>query len=293
MTEMVSFPYRLLTPAMALLGIIFLAPFVYLLWLSLTNTSLATTGLSGEYIGLLNYQRAFSANSDFYACLERTLIYSLLCVVPQMLAGLAASELLHGTSRSKLRNTLVPILLLPGLLPPVVVGLYWKLLLQGEFGVLSYYLDCIGLNAAKSILSSPRSILPTIALVDFWQWFPFMLLVLLAARGAVPTSPTEAAWVDGASKYRTYFEIILPAMLPAVILLGLIRFFDSMRDFDKVYVMTGGGPGSSTELLSLHIWRAAFKSWEFGYAAAVSVLVYLAIFVLSFAVLRSRITRLL
>ena len=279
-------PYLWLTlgPALGLVAVVFLGPFLYLLWLSATNVSLARAGYS--FVGWGNFVRAFASDSGFLDSLLRSVLFAGYCVLPQVLVALSLAEALHGAGVPPL--LLSPVLLLPTLLPPVVIGLYGRVMLQGEFGVLSYYFSRLGLPGAKRILSTPGLVLPTVALVDFWQWCPFVLLVLLATRSNLPKAPLEASWLDGASRLRAYLDVTLPAMLPTVFFLALLRAIDSFKEFDKIYVMTGGGPGSASELSSLFIWRTAFKSWDFGYAAALSVIVYAMILVATQLLLRIR-----
>jgi len=274
-------------PALGLLLVVFLGPFLFLVWLSLTDTNLVSGGLSGHFVGFNNYARALRSDSEFLASLGRSALFASYCVLPQICFSIVAAEVLH-TSKSRLVAALMPLLLLSSLLPPVVVGLYWRVMLQGEFGVLSYYLTQLGIDAAGRLLSTPATILATLAIVDFWQWCPFVLLVFLVVRGTVASAPLEASWIDGASRLQSFFEITIPAMLPSVFLVGFLRSLDSLKEFDKVYVMTGGGPGSASELVSLYIWRTAFKQWDFGYAAALSVLLYVMIFLAVRGIVRFR-----
>lgn len=265
-----------LGPASAFLVTIFLGPFLYMLWLSLTDMSFAATDRDGSFVGLANYARAFSGDSLFLASFGRSIVFAVLCVLPQVLLGLIVAEILH--SHRLARRLLSPLLVLPVLLPSVVVGLYWRILLQGEFGLVSYYLFTLGFPWAKGILSASDTVLITLALIDLWHWGPFVCLVLLAARCSLSSTPLEAAWTDGASRVRAFFDVTLPRLLGITFVVSLIRAIDSFKEFDKIYILTGGGPGTSSELVSLHIWRTAFKQWEFGYAAALCVLVYIAIY---------------
>ncbi|TWT40535.1 Inner membrane ABC transporter permease protein YcjO [Phycisphaerae bacterium RAS1] len=262
---------------MLFLCAVFLGPFIYMLWLSFTNLSFATPEGSGEFIGIENYARAFSRQSTFMASSGRSLLFAALCVFPQVVIGLLFAELF--VERERLQRWLSPILILPLLLPSVVVGLYWRLLLQGEFGPVSHYLAQLGFAGARGVLSSPETILVTLALIDLWQWGPFVCFFLLTARGALSKPPLEAAWADGASRIRAFFDVTLRRLAPAIFTVALIRAIESFKEFDKVYVLTGGGPGTASELVSLHVWRVAFKYWDFGYAAALCVILYLITYV--------------
>lgn len=276
----------MLAPVLCLLVAIFLGPFLYMVWLSFTDLSFAVAERSGNVVGLANYSRALFDDQIFLGSLGRSCLFALLCVVPEILIGIAIAELLH--VRPLAQRLLSPLFALPVLLPTVVVGLYWRLLLQGEFGLVSHYLSEWGSSWAKGILSNPKTILLTLAAVDIWQWGPFVALVFLAARCSLPRAPLEAAWIDGASRWRAFFDITLPALVPTVFFVSLIRAIDSFKEFDKVFILTGGGPGTASELSSIYTWRMAFKRWEFGYAAALCVLVYLLIYVVSHVSLSQR-----
>jgi len=269
----------MLGPAIVFLVAIFLGPFLYMVWLSLTDLSFSSPERSGNFIGVANYARAVLHDPIFLASLGKSALFVVLCVLPEVLLGIVIAEFLY--QRPIARRLLSPLFALPVLLPTVVVGLYWRILLQGEFGLLSYYLSQWGFDSAKGILSNPKTILLTLAAIDVWQWGPFVALVLLAGRSSLPRAPLEAAWVDGASRLRSFFDVTLPALLPTVFVLSVIRAIDSFKEFDKVFILTGGGPGTASELSSIYTWRMAFKQWDFGYAAALCVIIYLIIYCVS------------
>lgn len=266
----------LLAPSLIFLGALFVGPFVYMIWLSFTDLSFAAADRNGNWVGFANYSRAIFEDSVFFWSLGRSILFALLCVGPQVLFGIAVAEALHRYPFAQ--RMLSPLFALPALIPTVAVGLYWRLMLQGEFGVLSYYLSAVGFPFAKGILSDAQTILVTLALIDFWQWGPFTALVFLAARSSISSVPLEAAYVDGASRWRAFYDVTLPALYPTIFLVSVIRAIDSFKEFDKVFVMTGGGPGTASELISIYTWRTAFKQWEFGYGAALCIVVYLLIY---------------
>ena len=268
-----------LAPVLCFLVVVFLGPFLYMVWLSFTDLSFAAAERNGNLIGFANYSRALFDDQLFLTSLGRSGLFALLCVVPEILIGLIIAEILY--TRPLAQRLLSPLFALPVLLPSVVVGLYWRILLQGEFGVVSYYLSEAGLSSAKGILSNPSTILVTLAAIDIWQWSPFVALVLFAARSSLPRAPLEAAWVDGASKLRAFFDVTLLELVPTVFAISLIRAIDSFKEFDKVFIMTGGGPGTASELVSIYTWRMTFKQWEFGYGAALCVLIYLLIYAIT------------
>ena len=274
-----KWPLYMLAPVLLFLLAIFIGPFLYMIWLSFTDLSFAIAARNGNIIGFQNYSRALLSDRLFLSSLYRSGLFALLSVLPQMLLGITIAELLH--SRPLAQRLLSPLFALPVLLPAVIVGLYWRVLLQGEFGLISHYLFELGVPGAKGILSNPRTILFTLAAIDIWQWAPFVTLVLLSARCSVPRAPLEAAWMDGASKWRSFLDVTVRALLPTILVVALIRAIDSFKEFDKVFILTGGGPGTASELSSIYIWRTAFRSWEFGYAAALCVIIYVIIYAAS------------
>jgi len=272
-------PTWMLLPAVGFLVTAFLGPFLYMVWLSLTDLSFAAAEKKGAFVGLANYVHAFLNDQMFWESTGRSGMFALLCLIPSMVIGVLVAEILWEQPLAE--KLLSPLLAFPVLLPGVVVGMYWRLMLQGEFGVISFYLDRLGFSWAKSILSHPKTVLYTLAFVNTWQWGPFVLLVLLAARRSLPQAPIEAAWTDGASRWRAFCDVTLPSLLPTIFALSLIRAIDSFKEFDTVYVITGGGPGSASELSSLYIWRVVFREWNFGYGAALCVVVYFLIYGIS------------
>ena len=269
-------PRKLLAPALLLLIFVILGPMLYAIWLSFTDLSFADASRSGNFIGFANYTRLSIDDAAFHTSLLRSFVFALLCVVIEVSIAIAAAEVLRYDTA--MAAYVIPILCLPVLLPPVVIGLYWRLLLQGEFGLASYYLSSWGFPGAKQILSNPPTIILTLVALDVWQWAPFLSLIVFAARAALSNGPIEAAYLDGASPVRAFFQVTLPRLLPVALIIGVLRGIDAFREFDKIFVLTGGGPGSASELSSLYVWRVAFKAWDFGYAGALcvatSVLIY-------------------
>jgi multiple sugar transport system permease protein len=162
-------------------------------------------------------------------------------------------------------------LLVPMMLPPVVVGVVWRLMLNPNFGAINGTLKGAGLDSlALAWTASPKLALFSVIMVDVWQWTPFMFLVLLAGLQATPQEPYEAALVDGSSAWQTFQFVTLPLLKPAILIALLLRTMDLLRVFDQIFILTEGGPGFATETISLYIYRAAFRFSDFGYAAAMS-----------------------
>ena len=162
-------------------------------------------------------------------------------------------------------------LLVPMMLPTVVAGVVWRLMLNPNFGAVNGTLKGLGLNTtALTWTSSPRLAMLSVVAVDVWQWTPFMFLILLAGLQAIPQEPYEAALIDGSSAWQTFRHVTLPLLKPAILVALLLRTMDLLRVFDQVFILTEGGPGFATETISLYIYRTAFRFSDFGYAAAMS-----------------------
>jgi multiple sugar transport system permease protein len=189
-----------------------------------------------------------------------------------------AMVLFHHLQRRRLVLTL---LMVPMMLAPVAIGLIWKLLLQGDFGMMTYYLRWVGLLGDQEVLlSNPDLVLPTIIAIDIWQWTPFVVLVMLAGLMSLPREPFEAAIMDGARPLQIFRDITLPLLRPVIALVVLLRGIDAFKEFDKVFILTGGGPGTATELLSIYTYRMNFKNWDLGYGAACAFMVYFVVLIL-------------
>jgi multiple sugar transport system permease protein len=194
--------------------------------------------------------------------------------------GLALALLLDSQIRA--RWLWRSLFLLPMILPPVVVGVIWRLIYNPNFGVLNGALQLFGVDTTQlTWLADPSVALLSIILVDVWEWTPFVFLILLAGLQAIPEEPYEAARMDGSSGWQTFRHITLPLLRPAILVAVLLRTMDLLRIFDQVFILTQGGPGGVTETISLYIYKTAFRFFDFGYAAAMSLALLLVTVVLS------------
>ena len=166
------------------------------------------------------------------------------------------------------------------MIAPVAVGLMWKLMLHGEFGMLTHYLRALGLlDPQTALLGNHQLVLWTVMLVDVWEWTPFVTLVILAGLLSLPREPFEAAVMDGARPWQIFRDMTLPLLRPIIALVMLLRGIDAFKEFDKVFILTGGGPGNTTELLSIYTWRVNFRNWDLGYGATNAFMVYLVVLI--------------
>ena len=269
----------LLVPSVALLAVILVGPFLYMVWTSLTDLSFALPDRDGRFLGLDNYRRLMRDDPIFWDSFGLTIRFVAVVVVVEFIAGFALALLLFRFIRR--RRLALTALLVPMMLAPVAVGLIWKLLLQGDFGMVTYYLRLTGLLDIRSaLLSSAAAVLPTIMAIDVWQWTPFVTLVMLGGLMSLPREPFEAAVMDGARPLQVFRDVTVPLLRPLIALVLLLRGIDAFKEFDKVFILTGGGPGTATELLSIYAYRVNFKSWDLGYGSAVAFMIYLVVLIL-------------
>ena len=262
----------LLVPSVIVLLFVLLGPFGYMVWTSLTDLSFSLPDRDGTFIGLDNYRRLVRGDDIFWGSFWLTTRFVLIAVTVEFALGFALAYLLF---RFVARRRLVlTALLIPMMLAPVAVGLIWKLLLQGDFGMVTYYLRAFGiLGRDTALLSDPTLVMPAIIAIDVWQWTPFVTLVMLAGLLSLPEEPFEAAVMDGASRFQIFRDVTLPLLRPIIALVLLLRGIDAFKEFDKVFILTGGGPGTATELLSIYVHRLNFKNWDLGYGAAAAFMV--------------------
>ncbi len=267
-----------LTPALVLLLFILVGPFGFMVWTGFTDLSYALPNRDGNFVGFDNFRRLMG-DPLFWDSFLLTLKFMVVAVSIELVLGFAIAMLLfHQLQRRRLVLTL---LMVPMMLAPVAIGLIWKLLLQGDFGMMTYYLRKVGiLGDQEVLLSDPDLVLPAVVAIDVWQWTPFVVLVMLAGLMSLPREPFEAAVMDGARPAQILRDITLPLLRPIIALVVLLRGIDAFKEFDKVFILTGGGPGIATELLSIYAWRVNFREWNLGYGAVCAFMVYLVVLIL-------------
>lgn len=268
-----------LVPALLVLTVLIVGPFVFMVGVSFTDLSFSNPNQQGAFIGFDNYRRLMQADPTFWDSFQTTLKFVFYAVALEFAAGLGLALLLfYAVER---RRFLLTGLLVPMMLAPVAVGFMWKLLLQSEFGMFTHYFRKLGfLGAQEGLLGDVGMVLPVMIAIDVWEWTPFVTLVLLAGMMSLPREPFEAATMDGAQPWRIFLDITVPLMRPIFALVLLLRAIDAFKEFDKVFVLTGGGPGITTELLSIYTWRVNFRYWDLGYGAVVAFMVYLVVLVM-------------
>lgn len=259
-------PLPWLLPATAVLLGLGVYPLVYSVWLSLHERSRVTRQL--EFVGAKQWLTAW-ADARMWDALQVTLTYTAACLLIQVVLGMAIALLLDTDRRGY--GILRALMTLPLVVPPAVTGMMFLLMQDAQFGVLAHYAENLGLvDPARPILANPSTALLGVMLADVWQWTPFMVLIFLAGLRALPKEPFEAAAIDGAGPVQAFRLIALPMLGKVIAVAVLIRSIDLFRVYDYVYAMTGGGPGTETEVLSFYAGRV-FGVANFAYAATLSL----------------------
>jgi multiple sugar transport system permease protein len=267
------YPYLLIAPTMITLVIVSLIPFLYVLYLSVHEVRY---GQVRDFAWFANYGTLLSDLRFWNSMLVAT-IFVLIAVPLEFMLGLTGALILNRGIR--FRRIIVPFLFIPTMMAPIVVGLLWKIMLAGSWGLISYnLLERFGLFTDASIFASPNAALYALILVDVWQWTPFMMLAFFAGLQSLPVNPYRAAAVDGANSVQTFFKLTLPMLSPLLAVIGLLRLIDAFKVFDTIFLLTGGGPGTATESPSIFAYKLVFEYWKVGEASALAALVWIAFF---------------
>lgn len=270
-------PWPWLLPLVAILLVFTVYPLVYNIWLSFHEFVPRKRGL--VFIGTSNWVQIWN-DVRFWQSLTVTFTYFAIALAVELVLGMAIALLLDsdGFGFGFLRGVLTMTLVIP----PAIVGMMFLLMEDPQFGVISYFLQQIGLvSPTNPILATSSTALAGVLLPEIWQWTPFMVLIFLAGLRALPAEPYEAAMIDGASPFQIFRRITLPMMSKVIAIAILIRGIDVFRIFDYIYVMTSGGPGTATYSLSLYAWQQTFSFVKWGYGATLSLVTLALILVIA------------
>lgn len=268
-----------LAPALLLLGLFVLYPIAYLFYLSFTAGSFTRAGV--HWIGLRNYQRLL-ADPDFWQVVGNTLYFTIATVIPSLVLPLGLAVLLNRAIA--FRDLLRTAYFLPSVTSLVAAGLGFRWLFQTD-GPVNGLLSLLGVEAIPW-LGSPVWAMPVLILLSTWKQIGFNLVVFLAGLQAIPVSRYEAAELDGANAWQQFWHITLPGLRPTLIFATLTTAIFTLRSFEQPYVMTGGGPLNSTNLLVFYIYNQAFSQFDFGYAAAITTVLLAATLLLVYVQLQ-------
>jgi multiple sugar transport system permease protein len=275
-------PWLYVGPAVAVMAAACLYPVLSAFQLAGYDWSMGTPWTSAKWVGWDNMASAF-ANPRVWSSLGTTLLFAALCVTLEMVLGIAlALALEHPVRGMALFRTLF---ILPMMIAPIAVGLAWRYMFDAQFGLVNALLQAVGLSA-QTWLADPTLAFIAIVVADVWQWTPFVFIMMIAALAGIDSSVMEAARIDGATWWQQTVLVKLPMVMHVIAITLMMRLIDAFRVLEVIYVLTFGGPGDSTEILSLHIYKTAFIGQQLGVAAAISVILLVVVALLSWGALK-------
>jgi multiple sugar transport system permease protein len=264
-------------PTILLLLAINIFPLIWTIRLSFTNFRVNRVNAAVEFIGLRNYQRILS-DPDIWQTMQATAHFLFWTLFFQVVIGFALAYLIN--KKFKGNDLWTTLIVLPMMLSPAVVGNFWTFLYQPQIGLFNYVVGFFsGIDPSSFSMIGSIQLAPwAIVIVDTWMWTPFVMLICLAGLRSIPDSIYEAAEIDRASKWRQFWTLTVPMVLPFLMLAVLFRGIENFKMFDLVVQLTGGGPGSITTLTSIDLKREAFEKWRTGYASAYAVILFVTVF---------------
>lgn len=263
--------YWLIAPAFLVIAATLLYPLVAALWYSVHDWNIAQQATLGPFVGLDNYARVFTDDPDFWHSTRVTLIFTAFSVVLTLVLAMALAMLLTGGD--PMRVYVRTLLVIPFAMSPALLGISWRFLLNPEFGAFSAIIGFIfPWLKGVALLADPTLAMIALVASDVWHWTPYFMLMFIGALAALPQETIEAAQVDGASKPRVFFQIMLPQLRPVLAIAVLLKAIFSLKVLDQVVTLTNGGPGTATETLAHFVFQTAFRWYDLGYAAAVAYL---------------------
>jgi multiple sugar transport system permease protein len=271
-------------PAVIVLFLIVVIPIGYNLYLAFTKW---TIGLGDpRFIGLGNFIELFWDERVLNG-LKVMIYFSGLSLSIELILGLLIALYFHRQFRGS--EIVQAIYIFPFAATPVAVALIWRIMLNPEIGVMNYLLESIGLPGSLWV-SSARTVIPALVMVDVWKWTPMITLIVLAGLKSLPHDPYEAARIDGANTLQIFWYITLPLIWPVLIAALMLRSLDNLKEFDIIYTITQGGPGIASETLYLYSYNVGFSFFKAGYGSALMVVVFLIVLVFNVAMNRMRIS---
>jgi multiple sugar transport system permease protein len=272
------------SPGLALMLALSVLPLVNLFWMSFYNVAWSGGQPTWTPVGLEHYRAVFS-DQLFRAGLFNTIVFAIAAVAGQMVLGFMIALLCSRVTRGRVLYRAVFIL--PILIPGIVIGAIWKLMLNYDFGLINQAIGLIGFQP-HDWLGSPETALLSVIVVDIWHWTPFCFLLFLAGIESLPQDVYEAARIDGATAWQELVWVTIPMMMPTILVTFAFRLVLAFKVFDEVYLLTSGGPGTSTEVVSFTLYQRFFTEDRVGLGAAMSVFVIFLVSLLLILALAAR-----
>jgi len=268
-------------PALVVVLAIIIFPWLFTIWMSLNQWKV---GSPTTFVWLDNYLR-LTSDPRFAEAATHTMVYTALSVLLPLTFGTLAAVVFH--QRFIGRGFLRGVFIMPMMATPVAIALVWTMMFHPQLGVLNYLLSLVGIPPQLWVFH-PATVIPSLVLVETWQWTPLVMLIVLGGLAAIPTEPYESAQIDGANFWQVFRYITLPLIMPFLFIAGLIRMIDAVKSFDIIFAITQGGPGSASETINLYLYSVAFVYYDLGYGSAIAVIFFLLIVALAALMLYMR-----
>lgn len=265
-------------PAVLVVAAVMVFPWAFTLWMSLSEWRI---GGSSHFVGIANYIR-LASDPRFGAAIVHTLEYTVLAVVLPLVLGTCAALVFHAQFPG--RGFLRGLFVMPMMATPVAIALVWAMMFHPQLGVLNYLLSLVGIPPQLWVFH-PATVIPSLVMVEVWQWTPLVMLILLGGLAAIPTEPYESAMIDGANGWQMFRYITLPMLTPFLMVAAIIRTIDALKSFDIIYAITQGGPGTASETINLYLYSVAFAYYDIGYGSAIVAVFFLLVVAFSLLLL--------
>lgn len=278
--ERANFRWRVgsLAPAIIVLVLLSIWPVFNLAYLSLSDVKWVSGSAVVDFVGLRNFRELFTGEAVYWAGVRNTIVFAICAVTLQMIFGFTMALAVRRASKIG-RSVLTAIFLLPIVIPPIVIGAMWRLLLGRDFGIVNSLLSLVSLPEVDW-LGDPRFALMSVVIVDVWHWTPFVFLLTLAGLESLDQEVFEAAKLDVKNRWQELRYVTIPLMMPTILITLAFRMILSFKVFDEVFLLTGGGPGTATEVINFSINRVFFAQDRVGMGSAMSLVTIFGVAVL-------------
>ena len=267
-----------IVPAGAVVAAVILFPWAFTLYMSVHEWHV---GGERSFVGLQNFIR-MGTDERFLLAMARTLYFTALSVLLPVVLGVAAAVCFHRNFPG--RGIARTIFIMPMMATPVAIALVWTMMFHPQLGVLNYLLTSVGLPPSTWVYET-STVIPTLVMVETWQWTPLVMLIVLGGLASLPTDPYEAAVLDGANMWQVFWHVTLPLVWPFVLVAAVIRGIDALKAFDTIFVISNGGPGTASETLNILLYLEAFSFYDMGYASAIVVVFFVVIMMVTLLML--------
>ena len=268
-------------PALIVVLAVIIFPWLFTIWMSLHEWKV---GSPTTFVGLANFVR-LPNDPRFVEAIGHTMFYTALSVLLPLVFGTFAAVVFH--QKFPARGFLRGIFIMPMMATPVAIALVWTMMFHPQLGILNYLLSLVGLPAQVWVFH-PATVIPSLVLVETWQWTPLVMLIVLGGLAAIPAEPYESAQIDGANIWQVFRYITLPLITPFLFIAAMIRMIDAVKSFDIIFAITQGGPGSASETINLYLYSVAFTYYDIGYGSAIAVVFFALIVALAAVLLHLR-----